>query len=539
MRIARWYRQFFFGKQATAAWTGVLAAMTLIYKPGDCVYLGRLWAFGAGLWQPLGIRGSKHVTVVASTGSGKTRWLMAWLGMLHKKGSAFVVDCDGQMVNALGPSLERKGHRVINLDPYKLTGFPGACWNAIEEIDRAVKRHGRESAVRFAYTLAEALLKEDNSTQPVFANSARVFLHGLVLYVWLFEPEERRNLIRVRELLTRGLPERVIDPKQDPFDVLLSAMRQGVEFDDGCEGQIVAVIARAASVMKSGKNREGGNPFRSTAVVQTAWLDLPEIAAISGRSDFSCEDLKTGNPCVFVCAPVTDIQTKLAGWVRALTMMSAYAFQNMPGRLKIPCAFCIDEMPSLGRIEALETAAPAFRKFGIRLVVITQDLEKLRQVYPHSWEGFIGNSMCTLWMSTDHQQTLEYLSKVLGMRTLKSKVDDGAISKVRARMEKREYALMTPDQLREFLDPSRGQIIAARTGRPALRVSYEGYDKALAVWDYEADPNFREKFLRALTRKLLGWLWPRKPPQGPARRAASGAAEAAETGDKGKSKMAA
>src|SRR5262249_20846890 len=149
----------------------------------------------------------------------------------------------------------------------------------------------------------------------------------------------------------------------------------------------------------------------------TAWLDLPEIAAISQRSDFVGEDLKTGNPCVFVCLPVVDIQTKLSGYVRALTMMILYAFQNMPGQLKIPCAFCLDEFPSLGRIEALESAAPVFRKYGVRLVTVMQDLERLRQAYPQSWGGFLGNSQATLWMSTDHQQTLEHLSNVLGVTT--------------------------------------------------------------------------------------------------------------------------
>lgn len=508
LRVRRWWKQqFLYGPRATAAWTGLLAAMTLIYKPGDCVYLGRLWAFGVGLWQVLGIRGPRHVTVVAAAGAGKTRWLIAWLGMMHRLASTFVIDVDGQIVNALGAALARAGHRIFNLDPYKLTRYPGACWNALDEITRAAKRHGRQACVRFAQTLAEALIQEDNKTQPVFATSARVFMHGLILYVWLFEPEERRNLVRVRELITRGLPEMVLDPKQDPFDVLLSVMGQATGFDDGCEGKIVAVIARAAGVMKAGKTREG-NPFRSSAISQTSWLDLPEIAAISQRSDFACEDLKTSNPCVFVCLPVTDIQTKLAGYVRALTMMGLYAFQNMPGKMKIPCTFAIDEAPSLGRMEILETAAPVFRKYGVRLVFITQDLERLRQAYPQSWGGFIGNAQCTLWMSTDHQETLEYLSRVLGLATYIEAISAGGDAP--ARVERRERPLAAPDQLREFLDPDRYQFIVTRTGKPALRVAYEGYDKALSVFDYERDLNFREPIPRAVTRAIANWLRPKK-----------------------------
>lgn len=507
IRIRRWYRQFRFGKEATAAWTDLLSAMTLIYRPGDCVFLGTLWWKGINLNQPIGIEGSRHVMVIAASGAGKTRWLIGWAGTLDKRGSAFAIDCDGQIVNALGASLRRKGHPIYNLDPYHLSKFSSASWNALEEITRAVRRHGRQAAVRFAQTLAEALIQEDNKNQPVFATSARAFLFGLILYVWLLEDEERKNLVRVRELLTRGMPEHVIDPKQDPFDVLLSLMEQSIAYDDGCDGRIVAVIARAASVMRSGKTREG-NPFRSTAISQTAWLDIPEIAAISERSDFAGEDLKLSNPCVFIVAPVTDIKTKLAGWVRALTMMTMYAFQNMPGRLKIPCAFLIDEAPALGRMEILETAAPVFRKYGIRLVMVAQDIERLKHVYPDSWEGFIGNAQVTLWMSTDHQATAEYLSKVLGSSTIVEELKDGKNEKT-ARMHRREQLLMTPDQVRQFLDPDRLQIIVTRTGKQPLRLGYLGYDKALSIFDYDADPSYREPILRALTRGTCNWLVPR------------------------------
>lgn len=514
LRVSLWFKQLRYGPEATGGWTGLLPAMTLVFKRGDCIYLGRLWAFGFRLFQTLGLGGQRHVNVVAAPGSGKTRWLMAWLGMLHKNASAFVIDCDGQIINALGRALQRAGHPIINLDPFGLSHFPGASWNALDELTRCAVRHGRESVVRFALTLAEGLIREDNNQQPIFANAARNFIHGLILYVWLFEEEWSRNLVRLRDLLTRGLPDLVTKEDPDGFQALLTRMRQATSLkDDGCNGQITAVIARAASVMQSGQRAKEGNPFRSTAIAQTAFLDLPEIAAISRRSSFSCEDLKTGNPCVFICAPVTDIQTKLSGWVRALTTMTAYAFQNMPGdRLnKIPCSFLIDEAPSLGRIEILETASAVFRHFGIRLVMVMQDLGQLKKAYPQSWESFIGNAECTLWMGTSHQFTLEYLCKILGTRTRTTKVSGGPLSKVPARMEKREHPVLYPHQAAEFLGPGRGQFIVTRASGPALRISYDGYDTALPVTAYEPDENYKEKRLRSFTRSVIAWLWIRRP----------------------------
>jgi len=505
--VRRFFRQFTFGTRATACWTGPLAAMTLPFNQRDAVFIGRLWWKGVKLLQPLGIRGPRHIAVVAASGAGKTRWAKGWLGMLPREASAFIIDCDGDIVNTLGPAAKRAGHKIINLDPFGLSKFPGACWNALDELTAAAKRHGRQAVVRYGQTLAEGLVAELNASQPVFTKVAREFVGGVILFVWLFEPAATRNLVRVRELIARGMPELVVDPKQDAFGLFLRQMERSVDYDDECDGAITDVIARSAGAMRSGNGREG-NPFRTSALSATAFIDMPEIAAISRRSDFTSEDLKKSNPWVFFIAPVTDIQTKLSGLVRSVSMTTMYTFQNIPGGRSVPCAFLLDEFPSLGRIEILETAAPVFRKYGIRLVVITQDLERLEQAYPKSWGGFIGNAQATLWMGSDHQQTVKHLSDVLGTATREHKVGGGFFSKTPVRTERREYPLLTPDQIKETLDPDRSQIIVTRTGKTPLLVSYEGYDKALPVWRYEPSTEHREPILRRLTRKILRWFRP-------------------------------
>jgi len=506
--IRRFFRQFRFGKRATACWTRPLSAMTLPFNRRDAVFVGHLWWHGLKMTMPIGIRGKRHIAVVASSGAGKTRWAKGWLGMLPKQASAFVIDCDGDIVNTLGPSAIRRGHKLINLDPFGLSNLPTASWNVIDELDRAVKRHkkhGRKVVVRYAKKIAEAVVPETNSTQPIFTRVAREFVCGVILYVWLFEPPKYRNMVRVRELIARGMPELVVERKQDAFDLFLRRMEDAVNYEDDCNGMITDVIARAAGSMRSGKGREG-NPFRTTALSATSFLDLPEIVEISRHSDFTSEELKRSNPWVFVVAPVVDIQSTLSGWVRMLTMMTLYTFQNIPGGRRVPCAFLLDEFPSLGRIESFETAAPVFRKYGVRLVVITQDLELLEQVYPKCWEGFIGNAQATLWMGTDHQRTAKYLSELLGKALRKRKIQGDVFSKVGPRIEHSDEFLLTTDQVRETLDPDRGQIIVTRTGKTPLLVSCAGYDRVLPVWRYEPSSEHREPILRRLTRSLVGSL---------------------------------
>lgn len=504
LTVGMWWRHLKYGSRASAHWASQLETMHRVYRPGR-IFLGRYAPHGIPLYQPVGLDGERHLVMIAGAGSGKTTLLMTMLGL--RTGNSFVIDCDGQIINALGErigkgdaGIQGLNKKVCVLDPYGLSHHGSrASWNALAELDKAVERHGPDAAVRFAETLSEALIKNDDSHQPFFANAARNFMTGLILFVWDCEMPERRTLVRVRELLTTGLVEKA-GPKENPFAVLLWEMSQKTEEFGG-------VIARAAGVMTSSQGSDGKNHPRSTAIEQTRWLDIPEVAAICENSDFHCEDLKTGNVSVFVVAPVTDIQTKLSGWVRALTLMTMYAFQNIPGKMDDPCLFALDEMASLGRIESVETAAPVFRKYGVRLLAIAQDLEKLKQVYPKTWGGFLGNSEAVIWLGTDHQENIDYLFKVLGNTTRKEKIDGSPWwqfwgEKVKARYQRIERPLMYPNQLREFLDKDRANIIITRNGKRPLRLKNDPYYKALPVKFYAADRNFGETMPRALLRKL-------------------------------------
>src|SRR5688572_15562502 len=107
------------------------------------------------------------------------------IASMDRRGSAFIVDMDGAMVKSLGPGLEAAGHKVVKLDPDNIASASAA----IEANDTS-------------------------QTQPTFANTARVFIKGLLLYVWLYESD--KTLMRLRSLLCRGLPEKVRG-KEDPF----------------------------------------------------------------------------------------------------------------------------------------------------------------------------------------------------------------------------------------------------------------------------------------------------------------------------------
>jgi len=503
VHIRRWIRERHMGRKQTAGWASPIERLFLMFRSGD-VFIGRLRIFGIGFFMPIGIRTRRHLVMIAGTGAGKTTSLISMLG-LHQ-GNAFVVDPNGQIARALmrqcgsgGHGILGKGGRAMALDPKEQLDRPSACWNVFDELHAAEKREGIDSVPELAAVMALSLVQQDSQSQPFFSNASREFVSALILYIYAKQPPEHQNIIRLRHLLTSGLeggPTKVGNRVCTPFDYLLFKMNECKAFGGIIQDGIASVANAAGSPDKLGQ-------LLSSARTQTAWLDLPRIRRISTRSDFTLNELKSGDLSLFLVAPVSDVQDTLSPWFRLITVFAQQTFERLPGRPKYPTLFAIDEMPSLGYIKAFDTAAPVMRKYGIQLLAITQDLEKLREAYPKTYGGFIGSADAVLWMGTNHPESLERLERSLGGHTITEVHHTGWVPGFRTKEKtKSDRPLAYADQLREFLDPAHGNVIVTRNGPRALKLKTAHYFKELPVWMYEPDPDERERQLRAGSRQL-------------------------------------
>lgn len=511
IRFKEWQSdEFSTGRKSTAKWGGLLGRLVLVFRRGD-ILLGGFGYYGFRLLQPLGFKGERHLSMVAGTGTGKTTLLITMLG-LHQ-GNAFVVDPKGQITKIIARrrgmgarGIKGMGKDVHILDPYGiLKNHCSASWNAMDELTRVEKREGRDGVVKYAMKMAEGIVPIEGD-KPYFPKTAREFLQGLILHVYTTEPTNKRNMIRVRDLITRGYADEVkaagikIPPNipDFPFRYLLDEMQANQDFG--------GVIANAGATMAN-TGRSYGDVL-STARSAMKFFDMPEIRAISRHSDFSLEDLKTGDLDLFICAPTGAIREELRTWFRLITVVSLDLFEKIPGNLSNPTLFAIDEMPSLGHIEAIAVSAPVMRGYGVRLLAITQDLEKLKKSYPQDWRGFLGNSDVTYWMGTNEYETGKFLSDYLGEGTVKTRT---SFWNPFSRRNQAERALMTTDQVMQVLAPHKSNMILTRFGKRPLRVKSMPYFKELPVWFYEADAEHKETRPRRLTRRLVSLILKGRP----------------------------
>ncbi|HCP80513.1 MAG TPA: hypothetical protein DIT67_02605, partial [Octadecabacter sp.] len=505
------------GTMPTAKWGGLLGRFILVYKPGD-VLLGGFGYYGFRLFQPLGFKAERHLAMVAGTGTGKTTLLITMLG-LHQ-GNAFVIDPKGQITKIIanrrgkgGNGIEGMGKNVNILDPAGVAkGFKSNSWNPLDELARVEKREGRDRVIRYTKKIAEGLVPMEGD-KPYFPKAARAFIRSLILYVYAVEPPERKNMVRVRNLLTLGLAEELRkegasaeEINDKAFKALLAKMQDTPDFDG-------AIAKGASTLAETGKSY---GDILSTARDALDFYDLPEIAAISRSSDFSVEDLKLGNADLFICAATGDIRETYRGWFRLLTSFALDTFEQIQTKIEVPTLFAVDEMPSLGRIDNLAITAPVMRSYGVRLIVITQNIALLKGVYPDEWSGFFGDADATYWMGTDNKGTKDYLSEFLGQALISTRTRPWYLFwKFWQRWPRNtnRQELLTPQQVGEVLNPEKDNMIITRFGKKPLRVKTMPYFKELPVKFYDADADHKETPARAATRRRLQAMVDPAPPE--------------------------
>jgi type IV secretory pathway TraG/TraD family ATPase VirD4 len=506
-----WESESKFGRQATGGFAGLLGVLSNEFKDGD-IFLGRPKLFIGGMLRPIGIQTEKHMVTIASTGSGKSTAALIPNLCIHR-GSALIIDPKGELaaITALrrgygGGGVRGMGQDVFVLDPFGIVpGFETASYNIFDEMER-VAEYDADRPVSYARKVAQALVPS-TSRDPYWDDAPRTFISGLLLYIFQ-GPEKQRNLVRLRELIMEGdveaygtLTEEGGDRRGDAFDALLVMMK-------ACpEGPYRHVIVGSAnSLSKMSPNQRGS--VLTMAMEHTSFLDMPEIRRISMSSDFLLEDLKNRAISIYLCLPLNAVSGIEGRWLRMFVLLTVDMMTRVSKAPNPPLLLAIDEFPSLGKLDGIETVAPTMRSVGVRLWVIGQDLEQFEKVYPESWGGFIGNAEAVQFMGVTHPPTVAWLAERLGQHQV---VDYEKVGP-EIRENKSERALREPDQVARMLSPKKkNQIIWRGSERPLL-LKICPYFEYMPWWYYSRDPRFREKFNRRIWRGEGDFVPPQKPP---------------------------
>lgn len=366
------------------------------YKPGK-VLLGSL---GDRL---IGVDDDRHMMTIAGSRAGKGVSTII-PNLLEYPGSVLVIDPKGENARlTAGHRAQGMRQDVFVLDPFGVSGHKGSSFNPLSMIDADA-----DTAIDDAALIAEALVIQEEGPGRHFSSAARNLIRGLILQVCSDEPSEKRNLIRVRQLLTLD---------DEGFRLLLKVMQT----NPSCGG----VIQRAANSMATKSDNERSGVI-STAIEQTDFLDSPPLGRCLTGSDFNLTDLKRKPTTVYLCLPAGRMATH-SRWLRIIINLAVEAMERVPGKPAHPVLFVMDEFAVLDHLSSIEKAAGQIAGFGVKLWPILQDLSQLKSIYKDRWETFMGNAGLLQFFGNNDLTTLQYLSQRLGKSTI-MQVSKGEIS---------------------------------------------------------------------------------------------------------------
>ena len=374
------------------------------YEPGK-IYVGSIGE------NRIGVADDRHLMTVAGSRAGKGVSVII-PNLLEYPGSILTIDPKGENARRTAGRRGKKGNtkvketlgqKVYVLDPFGVSGYATDSFNPLSMIDTE-----SDTAVDDAALIAEALVIQEDGPGKHFSAAARNLLRGIILQVCSDEPPERRNLLRVRELLTLD---------EEGLALLFEVMAT----NEACNG----VIRRAAnSINTKAANEKSG--VISTAVEQTDFLDSPPIGRCLARSDFDLTDLKRERVTVYLCLPAGRMATH-SRWLRIIINLAVEAMEREPIVPKFPVLFMMDEFAVLDHLSSIEKAAGQIAGFGVKLWPILQDLTQLKSIYKDRWETFMGNAGMLQFFGNNDLTSMDYASKRLGKSTI-LQVSKGEIS---------------------------------------------------------------------------------------------------------------
>jgi type IV secretion system protein VirD4 len=411
--------------------------------------------------------GPEHVFVFAPTRSGKGVSLVL-PNLLTWPHSVLVHDMKGEnWVLSAGWRSRELGSVCLKFDPTCSDGS-GARYNPLFEV-----RMG-DQEVRDAQNVADILIDPNGDRiRDHWDRTAHSLLVGVILHVLYAEGE--KTLAGCARFLAR--PDRPIDVGLE----IMMATEHAPPGHPGWEDPVTGSRTRThPTVAAAARALTDKSPNERSGVLSTAlsFLDLyrdPILARNTAVSDFSLEDLVSHDRPVslYLTVPPSDlsrtrplVRLLLNQACRRLTEQMDFADGRSRGLGKHSLLLMLDEFPALGKLQFFQESLAFLAGYGIRAMLITQDLSQHQGVYGKQ-EAITANCHVRIAFAANKPETAELLSQMAGDTTVSHKQISYRGGRLDLVMDHRHITqqevrrrLLTPDEAMR-IDPDHHVVFVA------------------------------------------------------------------------------
>lgn len=304
----------------------------------------------------------------------------------------------GKGVSTVVPTHIMYAESIISIDPkgenYEITAGWRRLFTRLYKFSPVTKDTLRinilseieeEKAFRDANTIATILTSPTNpnsNADPHWSETAKVLITATILHVLCSVDDvsiKRRSLAGVYEYLSAA---NNANTKGNPKKELLLKMINSTH----CRQEIHNSIINYASQILSAADEEMGSIF-SAALESLSIFNDNYVAYATDDSDFSLNDFKYSNKPIslYFAIPFSDLD-RLKNLIRLFIEFTCRKFsQDCTKHGEEPLAhrilFIIDEFPTLGKMETIETFAGILNGYGISFLWICQSKAQIDKLY--------------------------------------------------------------------------------------------------------------------------------------------------------------
>ena len=239
---------------------------------------------------------------------------------------------------------------------------------------------------------------------PHWSESAFELVEGL-LALLLEDPKREASLPNFRSILTEPygeLAKIAMETEEMPEDSI--ARRKLARFADpdlGEKKELCSII--------------------STAITQTAFLDDPDLSKFltSTTPGFSLDCLteEGDGATIYLILPFDKLKSH-SRWLRLMLSLAIRTVFRSSNKRKDHVLFLLDEFGNIGPLPAISSALSMGAGRNILLWIFVQSLVQLKHDYQDEWELFIANSDHMQFFDIMAEFTADYVSKLLGPKTI-------------------------------------------------------------------------------------------------------------------------
>jgi type IV secretion system protein VirD4 len=422
--------------------------------------------------------GPQHVLAFAPSRSGKGVGLVLPT-LLSWPSSVVVNDIKGEnWALTAGWRRDRLGSACLKFHPTAADGS-STRYNPLLEV------RPWPNDVRDAQLIADMLIDPDGQgNRDHWDLTAHDLLVGTILHV--LYAERQKNLYGCLALLSD--PTRTIE---STLMIMLRTVhdpeRQYGWLDGvGHPTRTHPVVAGSARTLLNKSDNERSSVVSSAVKFLNLYRD-PVVARNTATSDFAVRDLVHHERPVslYLTIPPADIYRTRPLLRLLLQQIMSRLTETMDftegvaarGR-RDPVLLMLDEFPTLGKMDVLQTALAYLPGYGIRAYLIVQDLTQLAQAYGR-YEAIISNCHVRVAFAANKVETAKLISDMVGTMTVHKETRtytgnrlNPVLMHVMASEQETSRPLLTPDEVMRLPDDAALVFVAGHPPIYARKIRY-------------------------------------------------------------------